>query len=131
MAVHGKDSKIELRLRGRGARFCNCSFRSQTKSAGVALIYTILVVFVTLNIAFFISSIFAVKLRSSFEYSNSVIAYYAAESGIEWQLYNSFKDPDASQPSLTNGATFTITSPPLKSVGKFSGISRAIELNIQ
>ena len=95
---------------------------------GTVLVYTILIVFITLNIAFFITSIFAAKLKSSYDYSNSVAALYAAESGIESQLYNFYKDPDANQPVLTNGAIFTITTPPLRAVGKFRGVSRSIEI---
>lgn len=101
---------------------------------GTALVYVILTVGIVLSIVFFLTSIFASKLRSAFDFPNSVTALYAADSGIEWQFYNSFKDPDAVSPSLTNGATFTVTSPlgsfPLKVIGKFRGVSRAIETSL-
>lgn len=101
---------------------------------GSALIYVLLTVGVVLNIAFFMASIFASRLKASIDIPNSVTALYAADSVVEWQLYNQFKDPDANQPSLTNGATFTITSPPgsfpLKVIGKFRGVSRAIEISL-
>ena len=101
---------------------------------GIALIYVILTVGVVLGIVLFLSAIFASKLRSSFDFSNSVTALYAADSGTEWQFYNIFKNPDAVLPSLTNGATFTVVSPPgsfpLKVIGKFRGVSRAIETSL-
>lgn len=102
-------------------------------SKGTALIFTLLTVGVILGIVFFVSSIFAIKLRLSSEFADSVTAFYAADSAIEWQIYNSLKDPDAVSPSLENGATFIITSPPgtlpIKTVGKFQGVSRAVEVS--
>ncbi|MBI4117285.1 MAG: hypothetical protein HY451_01180 [Parcubacteria group bacterium] len=101
---------------------------------GTALIYVILTVGIVLSITFFLAAVFGLKLKSAFDYPNSVTALFAADSGIEWQLYNQFKDPDASSPSLTNGATFTIATPPgsfpLKVIGKFRGVSRALELSL-
>ena len=103
-------------------------------SKGTALIYVLLTIGVVLSIVFFLTSIFASKLRLAFDFPNSVTALYAADSGTEWQFYNSFKDPDAVSPSLTNGATFTVISPPssfpLKVIGKFRGVSRAIETSL-
>ncbi|MEK7579594.1 MAG: hypothetical protein AAB469_00110 [Patescibacteria group bacterium] len=101
---------------------------------GSALIYVLLTVGIILNIAFFMTSIFASKLKTSVDFPNSVTAFYAADSAVEWQLYDQFKDPNANQPSFSNGATFTITSPPgsfpLKVIGKFRGVTRAIELSL-
>ncbi|MEK7659092.1 MAG: hypothetical protein AAB338_00325 [Patescibacteria group bacterium] len=101
---------------------------------GTALIYVLLTIGVVLSIAFFLTSVFGLKLKSAFDYPNSVTALYAADSGVEWQLYNQFKDPDASSPSLTNGAVFTIATPPgsfpLKVIGKFRGVSRSIEISL-
>ena len=103
-------------------------------SKGTALIYVLLTVGIVLSIVFFLTSIFASKLRVAFDFPNSVTALYAADSGLEWQFYNSFKDPDAVSPSLTNGATFTIVTPPgvfpMKVIGKFRGLSRALEASL-
>lgn len=101
---------------------------------GTALIYVLLTVGIVLSVVFFLTSIFALKLRLAFDYPNLVTAFYSADSGLEWQFYNQFKDPDAAQPSLTNGATFEITTPlgsfPIKMIGKFRGVSRAIEATL-
>ena len=98
---------------------------------GTALIYVILTIGIILNIAFFMSAIFSSKLKQSFDFSNSVAAFYAAESGSEWQIFNRLKNPDAASPSLSNGAVFTLISPigslPIKVIGQFRGTSRAIE----
>ena len=101
---------------------------------GTALIYTLLTVGIILSITFFLAGIFASKLRLAFDFPNSVTALYAADSAIEWQIYNALKEPDALQPSLTNGATFDITTPlgsfPIKVIGKFRGVSRALEVSL-
>jgi len=101
---------------------------------GTALIYVILTIGIILNIAFFMSAIFAAKLRLSFDFPNSVIALYAADSGIEWQIYNQLKNPDAVQPLFTNDASFSVVSPPgafpIKVIGKFRGVSRALEISL-
>ena len=97
------------------------------------MIYTLLTVGIVLSIVFFMSSIFAIKLRLSLDTANSVAAFYAADTAIEWQLFNSLNDPDANEPLFTNGAVFTITSPPgtlpIKVIGKFQGTSRAVEVS--
>lgn len=98
------------------------------------MIYVILTVGVVLSIAFFLTAVFALKLRLAFDYPNSVVAFFAADSAVEWQLYNQLKDPDALSPSFTNGATFTITTPlgnfPIKAIGKFRSVSRAVEISL-
>lgn len=97
------------------------------------MVYTLLTVGVIISIVLFMSSIFAIKLRLSLDTANSVTAFYAADSALEWQLYNNLNDPDANEPVFANGATFVITSPPgtipIKVIGKFGGTSRAIEIS--
>lgn len=101
---------------------------------GTALIYVLLTVGIMLSIAFFMASIFASKIRLSFDFSNSVAALYSADSAIEWKIYNQLKEPDANQPILENGATFNIVSPlgvlPIKVIGSFRGVSRAVEISL-
>ena len=87
-----------------------------------------------MSITFFLAALFGLKLKSAFDYPNSVTALFAADSGVEWQLYNQLKDPDAASPSLSNGATFSIATPPgsfpIKVIGKFRGVSRSIEISL-
>ena len=104
------------------------------KNKGAALIYVMLTVGVVLGVVFFLTTIFSLKLRYAFDFPNSMTALYAADSGIEWQFYNKFKDPDAVSPSLTNGATFTILSPlgsfPVKARAVFRGVARSFEASL-
>lgn len=101
---------------------------------GTALVYTIFTIGIVLSIVFFLTSIFASKLRIDANYADSITAFYAAESGIELSIYNRFKDPDAVQPILTNGATFIFITPPgtfpAKVIGKFRGVSRSEEVSL-
>lgn len=100
---------------------------------GAVLIYVLLIAGIVISIAFVLTSIFATKVRLAFDFPNSVTALYAADSALEWRLYNERQDPDAAQPFLTNGASFTITTPfgefPIKAIGTFRGVSRALEVS--
>ncbi|OHB16999.1 MAG: hypothetical protein A2913_01345 [Parcubacteria group bacterium RIFCSPLOWO2_01_FULL_40_65] len=110
------------------------NFNKLNIEQGSVLVYTILTIGVVLSIVFTLTSIFASKLKITSNYSDSITALYAAESGIEWQIYNQLKNPDANQPVLTNGATFTLITPsgtlPIKVIGKFRGISRSEEISL-
>ena len=115
-------------------RYVEMSICRNINMRGTALIYVLLTIGIILSIMLFLTSVFGLKLKSAFDYPNSVTALYAADSGAEWQLYNRLKDPDAASPSLTNGATFTVVTPPgsfpVKVIGKFRGVSRSIEISL-
>ncbi len=110
------------------------NLNNKITNRGSALVYTLLTVFVVLSIVFVLTSIFSSKLRIASSYPDSVVALYAAEAGVEWQIYNQLKDPDAAVPILTNGTTFSLISPPgtspIKVIGKFRGVSRSEEVSL-
>ncbi len=89
-----------------------------------------------LLISLTLSAIFLPKIKSATNASSSVSAIYAADSGIEWCLYtNRGKTPARPTPTLTNGATYTITPSdcmivPLnhQAVGTYHGVSRALQV---
>lgn len=70
------------------------------------------------------------KIRTSSDITNSTKAIYAADSGIEWELYKYFKDkPDYAQPALSNGASFIATEgETIKVVGNAGNSYRAFEI---
>lgn len=78
MVVHGKVSKIEFGLRGRGARFCNCSLRSQTKSAG----FTLIEVLVSTFIIGVLSTVILLNYRAGQERASLTRAAAAFETDI-------------------------------------------------
>lgn len=46
------------------------------------------------------------ELRQATLATDSAKAIFAADTGLEWQLYRAFKDPTYARPRLTNGAEF-------------------------
>lgn len=89
------------------------------------------------------------QLRQSTDLSSSAKAIFAADAGIEWELYNFFNaaDPIPDPNPLNNDATFEIecydadnniiycsaltTTSSIKSIGRFGGVSRAFLIYLQ
>ncbi len=74
------------------------------------------------------------QIRQSSDVVNSTKAIFAADTGIEWELYRMFKDANYSKPSMTNNADFNTTvygTSTIKSVGTSGNSSRAFEMNLQ
>jgi len=71
------------------------------------------------------------KIRASSDITNSARAIFAADAGVEWELYKQIKDPGYPKPSLSNGAEFTTyqNEQMIKSIGESSGVFRAFEMN--
>jgi hypothetical protein len=72
------------------------------------------------------------QIRGSSDATNSTKAIFAADSGIEWGLYTTIKNPSYVKPSFTNGANFevTIDSSTIKSIGSAGNVFRAFEANL-
>lgn len=86
---------------------------TKPSQAGVALLFTIVLLAIMLSIALAMAAIFLPKIRISADAKNSVGAFFAADSAGELCLYEA-RHKIAIQPSplvLTNGATFTVASP--------------------
>ena len=108
------------------------NYQTPHSQQGVALISSLLIVGVLLSILFSLSAIFIPKIRIATETKNSVVAAYAAESGLEWCLYKNRVDPDAPVPSMGEGVTFEVTDctiSPIKSIGKYRGVTRSFEVS--
>ena len=73
------------------------------------------------------------KARSASDITNSAKAIFAADTGIEWELYKQFKNPDYSKPSLSNNANFISSNDTqkIKSIGESNNIFRAFESDLQ
>lgn len=101
--------------------------------SGVAILFSIILISITLSAAFTLSLIFTPKIRSSAQTVNSTGAFYAADTGVEWCLYVNRKSA-APSPILNNGATFTITPAtcatfPMTAIGTYREVTRALEVN--
>lgn len=80
---------------------------------GFALIYVLLITTLMTTIVIVLSFIFVTRIKISTESQDSIKAIYAADTGIEWMLYQRRIDPGAvTPPVLDNGATFELDCHP-------------------
>ncbi|MEK7624297.1 MAG: hypothetical protein AAB404_01020 [Patescibacteria group bacterium] len=111
-------------------RFCN-----PCRDTGQVMLLTTLVVGGLLLGASAIAGLMMVyQIRQSSDVVNSTKAVFAADSGVEWELYRMFKDSDYPKPIMTNQTDFSTTvsgSNIVKSVGSSNRSSRAFEITIQ
>lgn len=124
------------------------NFKIMSKSKqekGYALLIVLFVMGLLSVIVLGVNVLIVTKLKVTISTANSVIAYYAAESGAEKMLYNDRKmvyDPSlgiivtniVEGGIFDNGATYSVerlTDDPVsvKSIGSFQNIKRALELN--
>jgi len=112
------------------------------KESGLSLYLSIIIMSIILSIVFGISSILLVQLLTIKGMENSVVAFYAADTGIEHVLVDRI-DPtihNGYSETLDNGASFDITAVAsgvggctatsfcIKSVGTYKNSRRAIEV---
>lgn len=103
------------------------------KPKGQIFLMSILILSVVLTAGMVLMAIFIRDLKQSTETSTSVKAFYAADSAMEWQLYNSF-NPDLSQPTMTNDTSFGWknyyeTTGTIQTIGIAGNTRRGIEIN--
>jgi len=111
---------------------------TQYKPSGQIFLMSILVLGGVMASALFLMSIFIKDFRQSVETSESVKAFYAADSAMEWQIYNALNDPDASAPVMNNltgtSADYSYqnnfsTTGNIKTTGVSKRVSRGLEVN--
>jgi len=110
-----------------------------TKNKGVALVLSVIILTAVLAIALTAGKIFTDKLKMSRNTSDSMKAYYAAESGIEYALYQIKQTPswaptancsDLNQWTGVDGAKYCLekTGDTIKAIGKAGETRRGIEV---
>lgn len=103
--------------------------------SGIALLLTMIILSATVLTATLIVSIVIIQFKLSSDINNSTIAIYAADSGVEWQLYQIRQAKTVPQPTMLNGATIstvvTGSSPSftIKSLGAYKEVMRQFEVN--
>ncbi|MBI2450411.1 MAG: hypothetical protein HYV47_02660 [Candidatus Nealsonbacteria bacterium] len=109
------------------------------RQAGVSIYLAVVIMAAILAIAFGISTIFLGQVEVNRSMGYSVIAFYAADAGIERILMNRANPSNIAQTSLSNGATYQVFVTArggscaaqnycIKSIGKYKGAGRAIEI---
>ena len=109
---------------------------------GSIIIFTVLILSSILAITLTLTRIFLPRVRSITEATDSIGAVYAADSAMEWCLYNNReKAPPLAQPVMSNGAAYQIynNSTPsacpggealnYRTVGTWRGVSRSFEVS--
>ncbi len=112
---------------------------SKNKEAGSVIVFTILILGSMLAITLALVSIYLPKIRAINDAgAGSIGAIYAADSALEWCLYTNRGNPSLSQPTMSNGASYTITPAdctilPInhQAVGSYHGVSRSLQVNSQ
>jgi len=107
---------------------------ASSRSGQVMLLTAILISGIVLSATSLAGLLTIYQLRQVTDVTSSTKAIFAADSGIEWELYKNFKDSSAAAPELQNGATFKTFIDPsvpdtVTSVGTYSRSSRAFQLN--
>ena len=107
---------------------------------GISLVFVILIVAIVLGISLGVSTILITQIEILRSIGHSVIAFYAADTGIEQVLLGT-PPSDISETPLGNGASYTVDVTTggsgdcdaslnycIKSVGKYEAAKRAIEI---
>jgi|SRR3989344_3690194 len=103
---------------------------------GIVLLLTVVILSVVTLIAILIVNIVVTQLKLVKDVGDSQSAVYAADSGIEWQLYQIRKSASVPQPIMLNSATIDVTvtgTAPnftIKSLGSFQSTKRKFEVNL-
>ena len=111
------------------------SKQDNQKQNGIALLLTVVILSVVTLIAVLIANIVIVQLKLAKDIGDSQVAVYAADSGVEWQLYQIKKDVSVASPVMSNGATVetivTGAAPnfTIKSLGSYQSVKRQFEVS--
>jgi hypothetical protein len=98
---------------------------------GQAMLLTVLVLGGSILAASTIAGyLMLLKIRESSDITNSTRAIYAADTGVEWELYKYFKNDGYAKPTFSNGASFNATEEQtIKVVGQAGNAFRAFEIS--
>lgn len=81
------------------------------KEKGIAVLITVMIISIVMLVATLISGIVSVQLKLASDIGDSITAIYAADSGVEYKLYQIRKEGILADTefSLSNGATVSVT----------------------
>ena len=107
----------------------------QKKNSGQVLILTVLILSGTVLAVTTIAGILMVyQIRQTGNVTDSAKAIFAADTGLEWELYKKFKNPDYLKPIFTNRAdvetSISDDGQAIKSIGSAGNVRRAFELRL-
>ncbi len=115
------------------SKFFSKKFRqNMANERGVTMLLTMIILAVVLATAIAAAGVVVMQIRLAGNAADSVGAIFAADAGVEWQLYN-IRHSTTTEPVMVNGSTFltsiTWGSPTvLKSLGTFRSAKRQFRL---
>ena len=98
---------------------------------GQVMLLTVLILgSVILSASTIAGYLMTLKIRASSDIANSAKAIFAADAGVEWELYKQFKNSDYPKPLFSNNADFISSNDGqnIKSIGQTSNSFRAFEI---
>jgi len=111
----------------------------QEKSSGQIFLMSILILGAVMASALLLMSVFIKDFRQSIETSESVKAFYAADSAIEWRIYCSLNklddtECDTFKPAMNNETSYESQdnyseSGNIKTIGISKKVRRGLEVN--
>ncbi len=108
---------------------------SDNNQKGIALLLTTIILSIVMLTAVFISNIVLTQLRLAGDINDSAAAIYAADAGVEWQLYQIRQGVSIALPSMSNGAKVLVVLTgaypnfTIKSLGSYRTIMRQFEVS--
>jgi len=100
-------------------------------NSGQVMLLTVLILgSVILSASTIAGYLMTLKIRASSDIANSAKAIFAADAGVEWELYKQFKNSEYPKPLFSNNADFTSSNDGrnIKSIGQASNSFRAFEI---
>ena len=114
-------------------------YNTQYRPAGQIFLMSILVLGAVMASALFLMSIFIKDFRQSVETSESVKAFYAADSAMEWRIYCNLNGLDGTEckefkPDMDNGTEYNSQDNysedrNIKTIGISKKVRRGLEVN--
>ena len=107
---------------------------NKNNEGGVALLLTVIILSIVTLVSVFIVNVVSNELKLAGDINDSKKAIYAADSGVEWQLYQIRQGASVASPVMSNGASVSVTvvgSYPnftIKSLGSFNIVKRQFEI---
>ena len=106
----------------------------QKRNKGQIFLMSLLLLSAVLILALILLSTFTKDLRQAIETPQSVKAFYAADACMEWQLYNTFNDPDIEyKPAMKDDTTYCEYQNTFQTNGRIEtiGISKKVRRGIE
>lgn len=107
------------------------------KEKGIAVLMTVTIISVVMLVAALIANIVMTQLKLASDIADSITAIYAADSGVEYKLYQIRKEGNTAgaEFSLSNGAAVLVSvsgvlpNLTIKSLGSYRAVKRQFEIN--